>query len=214
MADSMDPTQDLLSQIAQRLQPVAPKASGFYTPTLAERQAQIDAAQGHATSYGGSALSTPEFAPRPQTGPVAPTGLTQTSLADRQAAINAAQGHATQYGGAGLDQRPLAVRQAEIYAAQGGPNLYSGNALTPYGQAFKQAYTPTEAQLARLQANPVLATQYVNKANQGAQRVADMTARQQQYLRLQALRNSAQRNAPGQFDRYLMPAMKLAMGFL
>jgi len=282
MADvSMDPTQDLLSQIAQRLQPVVPTAPGFYTPTLAERQAAINAAQGGANAYGGSVLSTPT----PQSGPVAPTvnpgaalsqqasmtpgqldqlvaqqravfltkypGQEQAAMnitpqtALRQAQNNMATGYTATgalspesqaalkaqvmrnmlakgqpyTGGGTWDPRtntykPGAVEQSIGHLNQVGPTVYHGNALTPWGQAYKQAYRPTTDQVKQMVNRPDLAQSYVNKSQAGAQRVEDTTARQQQYLKLQAMRNAAQRSGAGQFDQYLMPAMKLAMGFL
>ena len=112
--------------------------SGLTAPTLAERQAAIDAAQGGANAYGGSALITPV-----PTQPVIPAGmmpepqLTARTLEERQAAINAAGGGAT-YGGQNLQQIPVAQRQQQINTAQGGPNVYSGQLQHQIPLAWRQ----------------------------------------------------------------------------
>lgn len=120
--------------------PVAP--TGFYVPTLAERQARIDAAQGGANQYNGA-------------------GLTQVPQEQRQAAVNLAQGGANQYNGASLTgpvQPGMSQSLSDQIAARLAPqpgNLMASGTMAPVqpltyaqqaNQALQHAWTPDQLQ--------------------------------------------------------------------
>ena len=141
--------------------------------------------------------------------------LNNMPLLQRQAAIDAMSpqqqtalaGPGPTYGGSQLTQVPEAVRQAQVNYAQGGPNLYGGLGITPVGAAYKKAFTPTQAQLAAMQANPALAQRYVNAAAAGSQQV---TAAEQAHEA--AIQAAMAKRAAGMSDNSYTPLLGMIPG--
>jgi hypothetical protein len=152
--------------------------------------------------------------------------LNEMPLLQRQRmidAMNAQQraslaGPGPSYGGSALEQTDPAVRQAQINAAQGGPNLYSGQGLTPEGQAYKQAFTPTQQQLAQMQARPDLAQRYQDATTAGRERVGQIGQQRRDRIAAQMAARSRAMNSGNDLGAVLpllgmmIPGAGAAMG--
>ena len=202
--DTQSGGSGLVAPPVQALRPIAPNtAIAPAVPEIPPEQLAAQAQQQRAAFLqahpGQTAAADTYFTPERVAMNARNTGwahsaandMTQTPLAVRQAQIYAAQGGPNVYNGNDLTQIPVSVRQAQINAAQGGPNTYNGAGTTTAGQAYRQAFTPSQAQLAAMRADPRLAQAYVNRANAGyAQVQAAQRAHDAQIHRQQAQRTA------------------------